>query len=265
MRSANSLVLCILTAFLFLVSWTGEAGAITVDFDSLAHGEKASGQFRADYGLTISAENRGGGPDLAIIFNSTLTGTRDPDLEDAWSGGNIASETLNNLLIIAENGRDSNHDGLIDHPDDEGSSPAGSIFFDFDNPITSFGFDMIDIEGPDEFGKDSGFFAVFYDGDTVLASVGFSDLIDPTSPFFDPTIAYGNNTANRIQPIMAAQLDLDRFDRVEINLGGSGAVDNISFDPAPVPEPSTVCLVGLGLLGLARFSKKKSPKTSEIS
>ena len=109
--------------------------------------------------------------------------------------------------------------------------------------------------GPLDAGPDSGFFMAFYMGGSPLATVGFGDFINPASPFYDPTIDYGNNSANRIDPIFASELGLSQFDSVVINLGGSGAVDNINFNA--VPEPATMLLLGAGLVTIAGIGRKK--------
>ena len=110
---------------------------------------------------------------------------------------------------------------------------------------------MVDVEGPSEWAGDSGYFAVFYLDDTELGRVGFDDLIDddPLNPFYDDTIVFGNRSANRVSPLLASDFNIEMFDEVHIGLGGSAGVDNIVF--TPVPEPASLVIMSLGLVGLA--------------
>lgn len=256
MKTKFSFICATFLMILFISSlWISNVGAALIDFNTLQHGEVVTNQFA---GVTISAVNVGGGPDKAIIFDSRERGTEDPDLEGPggitaknWSGGNLPNTTvLGNMLIIAENDTDVGSDGLIDRPDDEGSRPAGSIFFDFTTSIRSFGFDLIDVEGRDEYGASSGYYAVFYSGNSASASIGFGTLA-----LMDGSITYGNNTANRINPISFDNLGINHFDRVEINFGGSAAIDNIRS--TPVAEPATMLLLGAGLVTMAGIGRKK--------
>jgi len=257
-----------------LLSIATSANAALITFNDLEHGTIVNSQYAVSHGLNIYAENTGGGPDLAIIFDSSHSNNRDPDLvgpgAETWDGGNLAPDTtLGKLLIIAENSADKNEDGLIDNPDDEGSRPAGSLFFEFDSPISEFGFDLVDVELA-ETGNDSGYVATFYSGSDQAASVKFSDFIDPLSAYYDPTVVYGDNFANHIAPIQAASLGLLSFDKVEVNFGGSAAIDNIYWDRpginAEIPVPATIWMFGIGLfLLLGVFYMPKSRKEDELS
>ena len=230
------------------------AQGLTIDFEGLEHGRIVNTQYAGTHGVTISVNNTGGGPDLGVAFNTNLTGTQDPDLESPWGVGNLPSSTdLGNILIIQENSNGIG-DGIADDPDDEGSRPAGVITFDFDAEISSFGFDIVDVEGPTEYGQDSGYVAAFFNNGSEIGRVGFGDLIDSNSAYYDGTIAWGDNSINRVSPITSADFGL--FDEVRISLGGSAGVDNVTFEHPPVPEPATMTLLGLGLAGLAVRSRK---------
>jgi hypothetical protein len=245
--------------FIAVCLWGGNSEAILTDFNALKHGEIVSSQF-SNLGLTISGVNPNRSHDLAIIFDSSRTGTDDPDLEgppdNTWAIGNLApNQFLGNLLIIAENNLDIDEDELIDRPDDEGLRPGGLILFDFDTPITTFGFDLIDIEGASE-----GFQATFIMSNTGSASLGYDDFTNAASPYYDSTIMFGDNSANRISSISAEDLRLSQFDRVQMNLGGSGAIDNIHW--TTVPEPGSIFLIGSGLIGLGILKQKNSQTLS---
>jgi len=254
MQASHTLTAAALAAAA-LASAPALAGSQTIDFESYVHGRILNTQ---EAGVTISAVNRGGGPDLAVVFDSRMRQTRDPDLEGpngsngSWAGGgNLAPNAiLGNMLIVQENSVGI-ADGVADRPDDEGSRPAGSIMFDFDKAITSFGFDLIDVEGPSEFGQDSGYFATFF-GALSQVRVSFAEFITPGTLFHDPSVAYGNNSANRIKPITAQSLGLDSFWRVEINFGGSAAIDNVQYTAVPTPG----AFAGAGLLGLIMLGRR---------
>ncbi len=209
------------------------ASGVTVTFSGLAHGEIITNQFDG-IGLTITADNPNRAFDIAAIFDSTETGTSDPDLEGPpWAGGNLPSDlVLENLLILAENNVGAG-DGILDDPNDEASNPAGDLIFDFATPQTEFGFDLVDVDG---MVQEDGRVSFFLDGGLV-GVVEFSDLTDNGSIFFDPTIQFGNNTINRLGPFA-----LGAFDRAVITLGGSGAVDNVNF----IPSPGAAALLALG-------------------
>ncbi len=226
-------------AALALLSFAGSAfGTVVITFEGQQHGRIVSNQFAAQ-GLTmITADNPNRSFDYAAIFDTTRTGTADPDLEDPWDGGNLASTTiLRNVLIIAENNT-GDGDGVLNNPDDEGSRPAGSITFQFASPLTYFGFDIIDLEGVIQESSR----LTFFSGATNLGTVNFSQFVTNNgNPFYDSTIVFGDNSANRIQPINMADLGAGSFDRVVLRLGGSGAIDNLVI---PAPSVGAMAIVG---------------------
>ncbi len=239
--------LCI-TAALAIAS-TANAGVL--DFNGFTHGQIMTNQLQASDGVTISAINPHRAFDIAAIFDTQFAGaTPDPDLiGPAWNGGNLAPNTvLGNALILSTNNALS-APGILATPNDEGERPAGQLILDFDSLITSIGFDLIDVESiTAELGE-----VRFYLGGALLDAIGFDEFV-MAGQFFDPTVAYGDNSANRISPIGIGDLNPGTrgnaagFDRVVFALGGSGAIDTIQF----VPEPTTLSLVALGGIALIR-------------
>ncbi len=121
------------------------------------------------------------------------------------------------------------------------------MIFDFQTPINTFGFDVVDVEGVmEEDGQ-----VRFYRGATLLQTVDFTEFVTP-GPYFDPTIQFGDHTLNRIKPISLAPV-VDGFDtgfnRVVVHMGGSGGLDNLV-----VPEPTVLggAIVALALLRRSR-------------
>ena len=209
----------------------------------------------AAQGVHISVQRSSSGPAVATLYDTARSGEPDPDLQNPFDVGNLAPlGPGGNVLIIPENRTDRDDDGLIDQPNDEGSRPAGQFTFDFDMPVEAFGFNLVDVEGPEEYDRNSGYFASFYLNGGLEARVGFGSFIDPDSPFYDPSVEYGNNSANVISPITARELGLPYFDRVVLNFGGSGGTDNILF--TPIPEPSAVAVLGI-LPALALMRRRR--------
>ena len=200
--------------------------------------------------MNISAVNFQLPGAMPIAFDSQQLGTSDPDLQGpSWSVGNLAPDTiLGKVVIVPENMVDANNDGIVDDPDDEGSRPAGELVLTFNDVMTGFGFDVLDVEGVVQEMSTLEFFLF---GNSV-ASVGFNEFTDPSSPLYDPSIVFGDNSANRVSPIM---LDNGNgplsgsgsagFNKVVIHLGGSSAYDNFVV----IPTPSGAAILILGGLG----------------
>jgi hypothetical protein len=230
-----------------------DGAPIVVDFEGFAHGQKLG----SAYGKTASsqvdikvANNDPIAPDVPVIFDTRKRNTSDPDLEAPFPTGNLRGQTLGNILIIPENNVDANKDGILDDPDDLGSRPSGQFRLTFTgSKMTSFGLDMVDIEQV-EIPKSLAYiiFQRRLSTNTYqeITRVPFVNFVTPGNKYYDPTIVFGDHSANRIKPITAASLGsgVTTFDRVIVNLDGSGAIDNLRFTPFVVPEPAT----GLALL-----------------
>lgn len=220
---------------------------VTVTFNDLVHGEIVTNQYDS-LGLNIAAFNPNRDFDLAVAFDTTRTKTRDDDLEDPWSGGNMPSNTyLGNVLIIQENDK-SIRDGVVKYPDDEGSRPAGTLSFTFDTDIDMIGFDVVDIEDNNveftymDFYKDGAFFGF----------LSFSEFESGGS--LDNGAVWGNNSANHIDAFSIVDRWGMTADKVVLHAGGSMGFDNLVF--RPVPTPGTAALIGLG--GLVTLRRRRA-------
>ena len=141
---------------------------------------------------------------------------------------------------------DSISPGPCGQPDDEGRRPAGSLSFLFDVPASEVGFDLIDVESHTLEEGSVSLLLTDGEGGEQWVEIPFATFLDEDD--------LGNNTANRVEPFVASQLVEGNGDgfgiaTLRINLGGSAAVDNVTFEP--VPEPGTALLMGLGLAALA--------------
>ena len=296
MRLQPFTVLPIVSICLLAVCPLSQAGLMTFtqvqDFNTLAHGAIVSSSNPAQtllgsFGnVTVRGENLNDDRDLIVGFDTALgSGTRDDDLLAPFDLGNIggpdvdiegAGDEQGTALIIQERGEgsDGDNDGLLDSSsgsdapaDDEGRRPAGSISFDFDEAVESFGIDLLDVEGGENFS-----FEFFSDGELV-STVGFDEFLEG-GEFFDPSapVVFGNNSANRIVPITTAELaafagvdSISGFDSVTVNLGGSGALDNLLTTRSFVPEPGAACLwMMAGAIGLCGFERRKSNRINKL-
>jgi hypothetical protein len=240
----------ILAAAMFAMATTAaNAHALSLTFNEFAHGGVVSTPNNANYlGVIINVTNLSGlpgHPDLGVAFDSeNEVGTADPDLErgNGWATGNLAPSTvLDNLLIIQENDLGCNTD-ICSVPDDEFSNPAGTIELDFrqlKERHSTFQFDLVDIEDTT---IEAGMIEFFLNGGLVQ-TFDFADF----GP--DYGAIWGDNSANRVDLGLVGE-----FDQILITMGGSGGITNII---TTIPEPSTLALSGLGLIGIALVGRRR--------
>ncbi|TDJ47924.1 MAG: thrombospondin type 3 repeat:Cna B-type [Gammaproteobacteria bacterium] len=227
----------------------GSASAAVIDFENFDPGRIIDDEYAPD--VFISAINLSSGPDVALIFDTTdlnpasedfdLVGPFDSDnasLSDNFSPGNV--------LIIQER-NDCNFDsGFCATPDDEGSRPAGEFTFLFSSDIILETIDFFDIELIEDNGNpDSEIHLFDSNGDELLAGM-----------FFVPSTG-GNNKWN--------QLDFDSVRgvrKIVIELGGSGAIDNLHYQVVPVPAAAWLFGSAIGLLGWMRNRRRGAPAAS---
>ena len=227
---------------------TSFASAAVLDFEDFSgidfvHGTVVNTQYSD---VTISAENLSNGPDLAVVFDSGLSGTRDSDLE-AFRNGRAGFGTLNsnlngdftpgNILIVQEN-NDGCGDGICNAPDDEGSRPGGIITFYFAEAITLESIDFFDVEG----------------AETAKNAIQLFDEYGMelnANEFYTPNTG-GDNLWDQVVFNVAG------VSKVKVHFGGSGALDNLKYSVSAVPVPAAAFLFApalLGFLGLRRKAK----------
>jgi len=175
-----------------------------IDFAGLPHGTILSEQYAAQ-GVHISAVGTNG-PDAAIVFDSDLPPTHDPDL--AVDVGNIA--------ILARNLDGSGSDGIVDDPDENNS--GGKQVYSFDQPVSIGSFLFID--------KDHG------TPDKAIAYNASNDVIKQ--------VPIPVSTDGSVQEI---NVNADNVSRLEIVYRDSGGLTGIEVDcpDGAIPLPSGVC------------------------
>ncbi len=197
----------------FTLAAAGSAQAATVNFNSFSHGDVVTSFMVEDVTATVSAVgNSATAPNQAVIFDTTLTGTQDPDLEGPFTSAN-GNRTFNarRALIIQEN--------PLGEPDDDGN--GGTITLTFSRALTFLGFHVLD------------------DATINVTSNNSGQSVTGSAP--------ADNTFRRVN-VMWENVTSLTFDFGT----HSGAIDQLRFDvPAQVPVPASLPLLGgaLALMG----------------
>lgn len=242
-----------------LLSFVGSAQAAIIDFENfedqgIAAGTIIDNEYVTSHGVTIKGVNTFNTPDtdnVATVFDSNdlqnASYVKDEDLAAPFYKENDTNEdnpfTPGNILIIHEHASQCN--GIkCTNPDDEGKSgAAGSGYFEFSfsEQVTLNSVDFFDIEYNEA--NTPKFVLEFFSDDS------FTDAIY-VDEYFVPETG-GDNTWDRL-----FFTDVSDVMSMRINLGGSGAIDNINY--TSVPEPTSMFLSLLCLMGLRVLKSKRS-------
>ena len=214
----------VVSAFLFSTS----ASALVLDFEGFGAGTIIDDEYFTTFGVTISAMGVGSAPDVAVVFDSNNPTGGDSDLMAPFApgpGNPFGPSSPGNLLILQENGPCT--PTMCPDPDDQGANPAGTISFVFSDPVLIESLDFFDIEGSEP-------------GDVVLFNAAGGVLATFPIPGTDGDLQWQRLFMN-----------VGNVAAVDINMGGSGAIDNLQF-AVPLPAGLPLLLSALGLLGLNR-------------
>ena len=212
----------------------GVAQSAILDFEAFASGTIIDNEYSA-LGITISVDNTAGGPDLGVVFDTENPTGGDTDLAGPFSSDGLGQLSPGKVLIIQENGPCSATS--CDTPDDEGGRAAGSITISFGGPITLETIDFFDVETPEAGpGEDNRI--------TLFDVNGAAIALD----FFTPDTG-GDNRWDQVF------FGISGVTAIQINMGGSGAIDNIAFQPVPVPAAFPLLITALAGLGFLRRRK----------
>jgi len=207
------------------------SAALVIDFNDLTAGTIVDDEYSAQ-GVLISALNFDNDLNLAVVFDTDNPTGGDSDLGSPFMNDTLGALSPGNVLILQEN--DNCDDFTCTTPDDEGSRPAGQFIIEFDQAVSLNSIDFFDVEVLETDPLESTRIALFDSN---------GDMID--LDFFTPDTG-GDNRWER------AFFGVDGVSRIEINLGGSGAISNIDVTVVPVPAALPLFLAALGGLGFMR-------------
>lgn len=233
-----------------VIDFEVDGSGAPISLGDVIENQYATGIFGAPSGLgaTFSVVNPNRSHDFAVAFDTANATGGDSDLAGPFQPGNNNTTgegalSPGNVLIIQENTDSCTPDGNggytnCSDPDDEGRRPAGTISVVFTDAVDLVSIDFFDVELLEDGMTENNRIQLYAD-----AAKNLPINID----FFTPAMGSGNAADNKWDRVMFGIEDVMAID---INFGGSGAIDNIVFNYDNVPAPGALALLGLGLLGL---------------
>ncbi|MEQ8537683.1 MAG: PEP-CTERM sorting domain-containing protein [Coleofasciculus sp. D1-CHI-01] len=198
----------------------------TIDFEEFEHGDVVTGVMTEHATLGVFSQGNvnqnfpnAGEPRDLMIFDTDCGPGVDCSADSDLDFGNQFGKAL---IISFDNNSDTPNDSQV----------GGVITFDFNMPVIFKGFNLLDDE--EEFTKVS-----LFNGANLVQEI-------------DGIVGPGDNQAIFVDGFTTAQVT-----RVEIDLPGSGAIDNITYNK--VPEPLTI-LGSTMALGFGALFKKQQSK-----
>lgn len=173
-----------------------------------------------------------------IDFESVSVGTYSSlaysDLTITYSGGNG-----NFSVAVANPGDPISGNSLLSYYDNPGAAPF-LVTFNNNTNVTNFSIGVGDYN-QDEDNTNLKAYDAFWN------LLGSDYYLNPSSTFGGSTMSISSNTAIKYVEFW----DDEPF---------PGAVywDNLSYSSAPVPEPGTMMLLGIGMAGLAIYGKRRN-------
>lgn len=239
-----------------------QAGSVTLDFDAVSDGAIVSDGTSSTglyNGISISALNAGGGPNLAVAYDSGGAIGRDSDLEENRFGTRFTNAAtgatgvtgFGNVLVVQENGVGCGVGGSCDLPDDEAG--GGALRFAFDKVHLLESFDYFDIDGSPDQQAETIAVKLFTD-----AGFDWSDSENGADVLLiDDLLATGGDNTFRTYVL---DNPLTVFG-IEFQFSSSGAIDNLVLDTlltsTEIPAPGTTLLFVSGLLCLGLLARRQ--------
>jgi len=235
--------ICTLTLGLGILAFATSAHADNVDFQGFTPGQPVTAAGFGNGVFAVSAvDNNPFGPQTATVIDTDVNRPAQTDMEFPFKGGNLKTTRLRKVLVVQKAPGAANF-----------SAAGGQLDLTFSNPLKSFGFDVLDMET----GNAAASSVTFKSGGGTLAVIPFSAFTMVGSPYKNVGVVYGDNTANRIKPILNSQVGGD-FDEVVFDFNDPTGIDTLNYKLQTVPEPTAAAGLLLGLPALLARRRRKA-------